>query len=92
MNKAPPVGAKSGSLINSPHFGGGGGVSRQPTFDAESKNAKIQISIFKGGGGGGVSCRPTFDAESKNAKIQISIFFWGGGQLPANFWCWVQKC
>ena len=30
----------------------GGGVSHQPTFDAESKNAKIQISIFGGGGGG----------------------------------------
>ena len=52
---------------------GTGGVSRQPTFDAEFKNAKIKISHFQGGG---VSHRPTFDAEFKNAQIQISI--WGG--------------
>ena len=48
----------------------------QPTFDAESKNAKILNSHLAGG-----KCwRPTFDAESKNAKIPNShCCRWGGG-------------
>ena len=42
----------------------------QPTFDAESKNAKIPNSHLAGG-----ECwQPTFDAESKNPKIPNSHF------------------
>ena len=42
----------------------------QPTFDAESRNAKIQNLNFRGlvgggGGGGGGGWQPTFDAESQ---------------------------
>ena len=60
-----------------------GGECWQPTFDAESKNAKIPKSHFcrcvKGEG-----WWPTFDAESRNVKIPNSHFCrWGG--LAANF-------
>ena len=68
----------------------GWGRGWQPTFDAESKNAKIQNSYFHKwvGEGGGWGWWPMFDAESKNAKIQNSHFhrwvsgWWG---LAANF-------
>ena len=131
LNEAPPIGAQSGSPINSPqkiqdilypnfHFrGGGGGVAHQPTFDGKSKNAKIQISIlggggglltsqllmpspkmlnskfpFSGGGGGGVAHQSTFDAKSKNAKLQISIFGGGGrgGVAHQPTFDAIQKC
>ena len=55
--------------------GGGGGW--QPTFDAKSKNAKVQYSHFHGGG-------PTFDAEAKNAKNPKIHIFTGRGSV-ANF-------
>ena len=45
----------------------------QPTFDAESKNAKIPISHFCRCGKG-EGWWPTFDAESRNAKIPNSHF------------------
>ena len=55
----------------------------QPTFDAESKNAKTKIHIFTGGWLGwwvdGDGWQPTFDAESKNAKIQKFTFSQVGG-------------
>ena len=55
----------------------------QPTFDAESKNAKIPNSHFCRCGKG-EGWWPTFDAESINAKIPNSHFCrWGG--LAANF-------
>ena len=61
--------------------GGGFGDSQLPTFDAESKSAKIPKSLHSGGGGGGVhdSQLPTFDAESKSAKIPKSLYGGGGG-------------
>ena len=61
----------------------------QPTFDAKSRNAKIQNSHFcrwvgggRGVGGGmgrGGGWWPTFDAKSRNAKIQYSHFRRGEG-------------
>ena len=60
--------------------------SWQPTFDAESRNAKIPNSLFFRCGKG--ECwQPTFDAESKNTKIPHSHLFqvWEGGGLAANF-------
>ena len=66
------------SRIPMSRLGRGGGVGGRgeggvwwPTFDAESKFAKIPNSHVQGGRGG---CRgggwwPTFDAESKFAKI-----------------------
>ena len=60
---------------------GGGEEGWWPTFDTESKNAKIQISHFHRWWGEG--WWPTFDVESKNAKIQNSHFTGEGvgGQL-----------
>ena len=45
---------------------GWGGI-QLPTFDADSKSAKIPKSLHGGLGGG--SQLPSFDAESKSAKI-----------------------
>ena len=62
--------------------GGGGGVSdgQLPTFDAESKSAKIPNSLCEWGGGGvGDGQLPTFDTESKFAKIPKSLCGWRGG-------------
>ena len=55
-----------------PMSGGGGGCwwNQFPTFDAESKFAKIPNSHVRWGGGGvWWNQFPTFDAESKFAKI-----------------------
>ena len=71
----------STNLLKSPIpkslYSGIGGY-QLPTFDAESKSAKIQ-SLFKvGGGGGEVSNQlSTFDAESKSAEIWKSLYGWG---------------
>ena len=48
--------------------GGGGGLhdSQLPTFDAESKSAKIPKSLYQGGR---KIQLPTFDAESKSAIV-----------------------
>ena len=77
---------------------GGRYGSQLPTFDAESKNAKIPNSFYGGGGGDGAGNQlSTFDAESKSAKIP-NPHFWGdgeGGKLGvsiSNFWCRVQIC
>ena len=62
--------------------GGGGGVGdgQLPTFDAESKSAKISNSLCGGGGGVGDGQLPTFDAECKSAKIPNSLCgYWEGG-------------
>ena len=49
--------------------GGGGGVWTQlPTFDPESKSAKIQNSLCQWEGGVQTQ-RSTFDPESKSANI-----------------------
>ena len=63
-----------------------GGGSQFPTFDAESKFAKIQSSHFQGGGGL-VNQLSTFDAEFKFAKIQkFHVQWWGrGGVGGTNF-------
>ena len=59
--------------------GGGGGVTDQlPTFDAESKSAKIPNSLYNWRGRG--NQLSTFDAESKSAKIRG-----GGGVWISNF-------
>ena len=55
-----------------------------PTFDAESRNTKIQNSNFHRGGwgGGGRDWWTTFDAEPRNANIQNSNFHrWEGGEV-----------
>ena len=63
----------------------GGGRGWIPTFDAESKSAKIPKSHF-GEGGREVGIQlPTIDAESKSAKIPKSQFQVGGGGLEFNF-------
>ena len=60
--------------------GWGGGVGNQlPTFDAESKSAKIPKSHFRGVGGGGIQLS-TFNAESNSGKIPKS-HFWGAGSI-----------
>ena len=56
-----------------------------PTFDAESKFAKIPKSLYGGGGGVHDSQLPTFDAESKSAKIPKSLYGGGRGCMMANF-------
>ena len=98
LNEAPPEGAQDGPAhqqclkSKSPFTvggGGGGGVhgGQLPTFDAESKSAKIPKSLYGEGGGGGVvhvGQLPTFDAESKSAKIPKSLYS-GGGCMTANF-------
>ena len=68
---------------------GGGGW--WPTFDAESKNAKIQNSHFhRWGGGGGVGSQLLM-LTPKMLKFKIQIFTGGwvgggeGGGLVANF-------
>ena len=67
-----------------------------PTFDAESKSAKIPCTVcvcwgWRGGGGGAGTQLPTFDAEIKSAKIPISLCGGVGVEDPSsNFWCWVQ--
>ena len=63
-------------------WGVGGGVhdGQLPTFDAESKSAKIPKSLY-GGGGMHDGQLPTFDAESKSAKIPKSLYGGGGGGL-----------
>ena len=59
-------------------MGGGGGVGNQlPTFDAQSKSAKMW-QFHYGGGGEGCDQLPTFDAESKCAEIPKSHY--GGGR------------
>ena len=69
--------------FQSPIYGGkgGGGVgdNQFPTFDAESKSAKIPKSHYGGKGGGvGDNQFPTFDAESKSTKIPKSHYGgWG---------------
>ena len=57
---------KSQSPISGGGGGGGGEVvgDQLPTFDAESKFAKIPMLIYSGGFGDQL---PTFDAESKSA-------------------------
>ena len=50
-----------------------------PTFDVESKSAKIPNSLYSGGGG--EVQLPTFDAESKS-KIPNSLY---GGGPTSNF-------
>ena len=70
--------------------GGKGGVfhgDQFPTFDAESKFAKIQISHFQGVGEGLVETNFLVNAESKFAEIQSSNFQGegegvGGNQFP----------
>ena len=68
----------------SPLEGGGGFVMANfQLFDAESKSAKISVSLCSLGGGekGGVGDGqlPTFDAESKSTKIPKSLCTRGGG-------------
>ena len=64
---------------------GGGGVhdGQLPTFDAESKSAKIPNLLGKGGVHDGQL--PTFDTESKSAKIPNLLGGGGGGPMMANF-------
>ena len=59
--------------------GGGGEGGWWPTFDAESKNAKIPNSHFSGGGGGG----QLLMLSPKMLKSQIHIFLVVG--VVANF-------
>ena len=57
--------------------------SWQPTFDAESRNAKIQISIFTGGRGRGQGAGDQLlilSPEMLKSKIPIFV-----GGLAANF-------
>ena len=63
-------------------FGGGD----LPTFNAESKSAKIPNSLY----GWGDGCYlPTFDAESKCAKIPNSLYGWeGGGGVTFQLLMW----
>ena len=63
---------------------GGVGNDQSPTFDAESKSAKIQNSLYSWEGIGHDQF-PTFDAESKSAKIQNSLYSLGGGGCDAQF-------
>ena len=55
------------------------GGNKLPTFDAESKSAKVPNSLYEKGGGGVKNELPTFDAESKSAKISNSLYEKGGG-------------
>ena len=59
-----------------------GGGKQFPTFDAESKFAKIPNAHVQGWGWGGLVRNqfPTFDAESKFAKIPNSHVQGGGGK------------
>ena len=59
--------------------GGRGGVWTQlPTFDSESKSAKIQNSLCRGGG---VQTQlKIFHSEPKSAKIRNSLCWWGLGE------------
>ena len=65
--------------------GGGGGEAETqlPTFDAESKSAKILNSLYGvGGGGGGVKLGPNFQLlmlSPNLLKSQISHMVEGGG-------------
>ena len=67
--------------------GVGGGLhdSQLPTFDDESKSAKIPKSLYGGGVHDGQL--PTFDAESKSAKIPKSGGGGGASWLTSNFRC-----
>ena len=65
-------------------MGGAVGGNQFPTFDAESKFAKIQFPFSWGGGGW--NQLSIFDAEFKFAKIQNSQVRWGrGGFVETNF-------
>ena len=61
--------------------GGGGGVAHLPTFDAESKNPKIQNSHFQGGGGGLLTCQLLM-LSPKILKSRIPISRGGVAHLP----------
>ena len=65
----------------------GGGVAHQPTFDAKSKNAKIQISIFFWGGGLLTSQLLMPSPKMLKSKFPFSGGGGGGGGgcSPANF-------
>ena len=63
------------------------GNNQFPTFDAESKSAKIPNSHY-GGGGVGNDWFPTFDVESKFANIPNS-HYGGRGLAMTNFQLWM---
>ena len=67
---------------------GGGGFHRNqfPTFDAESKFAKIKSSHFQGGGGGFVETNFQLLMLSPNLlKSKVPILEGGGGFVETNF-------
>ena len=57
----------------------GVGDHQFPTFDAETKSAKIPKSFYSWRGAGDDNQFPTFDAESKSAKIPKSPYDAGRG-------------
>ena len=64
-------------------YGGGGGTGNQlPTFDAESKSAKITNSLYGGGGAG--HQLPKGKCKISEPKSQSEIYISGGegGQFP----------
>ena len=83
-NDAPLVGAQSGSTQSNPElkFPFLGGVARRPTFDAESKNPKIQNSHFRGVGG--LLAGQLLMLSPKILKSKIPISGGGGGLLAGQ--------
>ena len=62
------------------------GDDQLPTFDAESKSAKIQNSLYSWGGGGvGDDQLSTFHTVSESAKIKKFLY---GGVCVCGAWWW----
>ena len=69
--------------------------SQFPTFDAESKSAKIPKSFYGGQGVGSVMANFQLLMLNPNLlKSKNPFTVWGGGgkNPTSNFWCWVQIC
>ena len=59
--------------------GGGGGGTWRPTFDAESKSARIPNSLYGGGGGGGIHDSQLLMLSPNLLRSQIPYMVGGGG-------------